>query len=197
MATELAAHWQGEETGLFRVMAREEMFAEHIAPLIRQLHELGELLATVDILEPEGQQTIRDAVFHLYGHISKEEDGLFPASLTLSQRRRVGHGDGRVARGRTPAGASSRGERALYACPFWRNGLAGRRTIEQCLQPTTLAVIHGASFTGDGAAQLRACGSSGTVARRLSDGVAVLSRAPPWCAATSLTETALRRRLVS
>ncbi len=33
MATELTAHWQGEETGLFRVMAREEMFAEHIAPL--------------------------------------------------------------------------------------------------------------------------------------------------------------------
>ena len=41
---------------------------------------------------------------------------------------------------------------ARYACPFWRNGLAGRRTIEQCLQPTTLAVMHGASFTGDGAA---------------------------------------------
>ena len=81
MATELASHWQGEETGLFRVMAREEMFAEHIAPLIRQLHELC-VLATVDILEPEGQQAIRDAVFNLYEHISKEEDGLFPASLT-------------------------------------------------------------------------------------------------------------------
>ena len=67
---------------------------------------------------------------------------------------------------------------ARYACPFWRNGLAGRRTIEQCLQPTTLAVMHGASFTGDGAAQLRACGSSGTVARRPGDGVAVLSIAP-------------------
>ena len=34
MATELAAHWQGEETGLFGVMAGEEMFAE-IAPLVR------------------------------------------------------------------------------------------------------------------------------------------------------------------
>ena len=82
MATELAAHWRGEETGLFRVMAREEMFAEHIAPLIREHREMGELLATVDILEPEGQQAIRDAVFHLYEHISKEEDGLYPASLT-------------------------------------------------------------------------------------------------------------------
>ena len=81
MATELASHWQGEETGLFRVMAGAEMFAEHIAPLVREHHELGELLATVDILEPDGQQAIRDAVFHLYEHISKE-DGLFPASLT-------------------------------------------------------------------------------------------------------------------
>ena len=52
MATELAAHWQGEETGLFRVMAREEMFAEHIAPPIRQLHELGELLATASKSPP-------------------------------------------------------------------------------------------------------------------------------------------------
>ena len=82
MATELASHWQGEETGLFRVMAREEMFAEHIAPLIREHRELAELLATVDILEPEGQQAIRTAVSDLYEHISKEEDGLFPASLT-------------------------------------------------------------------------------------------------------------------
>ena len=82
MASELAAHWQGEETGLFRVMAREAMFAEHIAPLIREHRELAELLATVDILEPEGQQAIRTAVFDLYEHISKEEDGLFPASLT-------------------------------------------------------------------------------------------------------------------
>ena len=63
MATELTSHWQGEETGLFRVMAREEMFAEHIAPLVREHRELGELLATVDVLEPEGQQAIRDAVF--------------------------------------------------------------------------------------------------------------------------------------
>ena len=75
MATELAAHWQGEETGLFRVMAREEMFAEHIAPLIREHREMGDLLATVDILEPEGQQAIRDAVFHLYEHISRKRRG--------------------------------------------------------------------------------------------------------------------------
>ncbi|MBS1695637.1 MAG: hemerythrin domain-containing protein [Actinobacteria bacterium] len=82
MATELAAHWLGEETGLFRVMAREEMYAEHITPLVREHRELAALLATVDISSTDGQQAIREAVSDLYEHISKEEDGLFPASLT-------------------------------------------------------------------------------------------------------------------
>ncbi len=82
MATELTAHWQGEETGLFRVMAREELYAEHIAPLVREHRELAELLATVDIADPDGQQAIREAVFDLHEHISREEDGIFPASLT-------------------------------------------------------------------------------------------------------------------
>src|SRR6185312_10597031 len=61
MATELAAHWLGEETGLFAVMAREELYAEHIAPLVREHRELAELLATVDISTPDGQQAIRNA----------------------------------------------------------------------------------------------------------------------------------------
>ena len=33
-------------------------------------------------LSSPGQQAIRDAVFDLHQHISKEEDGIFPASLT-------------------------------------------------------------------------------------------------------------------
>ncbi len=82
MATELTAHWQGEENGLFRVMEREELYAEYIAPLVREHRELAELLATVDIADPDGQQAIREAVFDLHEHISKEEDGIFPASLT-------------------------------------------------------------------------------------------------------------------
>ena len=81
MAIELAAHWQGEENGLFAVMAREELYAEHIAPLVREHRELAQLLATVDISKPDGRHAIRDAVSDLYEHISKEEDGLFPASL--------------------------------------------------------------------------------------------------------------------
>jgi hemerythrin-like domain-containing protein len=82
MAAELTPHWQGEETGLFRVMASEDMYAEHIARLVREHRELAELLATVDIADHDGQQAIRDAVFDLHEHISKEEDGIFPASLT-------------------------------------------------------------------------------------------------------------------
>lgn len=82
MAAELTTHWQGEENGIFRVMAREDMYAEYIAPLVREHRELADLLATVDVTNPEHQQAIRDAVFDLYEHISKEEDGIFPAALT-------------------------------------------------------------------------------------------------------------------
>ncbi|HTM84312.1 MAG TPA: hemerythrin domain-containing protein [Mycobacterium sp.] len=82
MAAELTTHWQGEENGIFRVMAREDMYAEYIAPLVREHRELAELLDTVDIANPGHQEAIRDAVFDLYEHISKEEDGIFPAALT-------------------------------------------------------------------------------------------------------------------
>ena len=153
MATELAAHWQGEETGLFRVMAREEMFAEHIAPLVREHRELAELLATVDILEPEGQQAIRTAVFDLYEHISKEEDGLFPGLADRPGRRRVGRGDGRVARGapRHPhdPGVSCDGRRAPRR--------SGRSLDSRSLQ---------------GSRRPRSCGSARQAARR--------GRVPPW-----------------
>lgn len=82
MAEELTSHWRGEENGLFRVMQREELFAEHIAPLVREHRELDELLRTVDVADPSDQERLRVAVFELHDHISKEEDGLFPASLT-------------------------------------------------------------------------------------------------------------------
>jgi iron-sulfur cluster repair protein YtfE (RIC family) len=82
MAAELKPHWQGEENGLFAVLGHEEMFAEHIAPLVREHRELAELLDTVDLTRPEDQDRLRAAVDELYEHIAKEEDGLFPASLT-------------------------------------------------------------------------------------------------------------------
>jgi hemerythrin-like domain-containing protein len=87
MAVSLAAHWQGEENGLFRVMQREPEFADYIAPLIEEHRELAELLATVDVSDAMDQRRIRLAVAELQEHISKEEDGLFPASLTALSGR--------------------------------------------------------------------------------------------------------------
>ncbi|WP_231740343.1 MULTISPECIES: hemerythrin domain-containing protein [unclassified Mycobacterium] len=82
MAEELESHWRGEENGLFKVMAREELFAEHIDPLIREHRELNELLANVDLTRADHQRAIRDAVEELWEHTRKEEDGIFPAALT-------------------------------------------------------------------------------------------------------------------
>ena len=82
MAAELRSHWQGEEKGLFAVMGRDELFAEHIDPLVREHRDLGALLDSVDLSDPADQGRVRTAVFDLHEHIAKEEDGLFPASLT-------------------------------------------------------------------------------------------------------------------
>jgi iron-sulfur cluster repair protein YtfE (RIC family) len=82
MATELRSHWQGEENGLFTVMGTDELYATHIAPLVREHRELEQLLETVDLAVTADQQRVRAAVFDLHEHIAKEEDGLFPASLT-------------------------------------------------------------------------------------------------------------------
>jgi iron-sulfur cluster repair protein YtfE (RIC family) len=82
MARELRSHWQGEEDGLFAVMRGDELFDEHITPLVREHRELAALLEMVDLSDPSDQERLRRAVDDLHGHIAKEEDGLFPASLT-------------------------------------------------------------------------------------------------------------------
>jgi hypothetical protein len=81
MRVELRSHWQGEENGLFVALGRDELFAEHIHPLVREHRELDDLLGTVDLSDPSDQERVRTAVFELHEHIAKEEDGLFPASL--------------------------------------------------------------------------------------------------------------------
>jgi iron-sulfur cluster repair protein YtfE (RIC family) len=81
MGAELRAHWRGEEDGLFAVLGRDELFAEHIGPLVREHRGLDELLRTVDLSDPGDRERVRSAVFELHEHIAKEEDGLFPASL--------------------------------------------------------------------------------------------------------------------
>lgn len=82
MFDELRSHWQGEENGLFAVMRREELYAQHIDPLVREHRELAAFLETVDLSDPADQGRVRMAIDELYEHIAKEEDGLFPASLT-------------------------------------------------------------------------------------------------------------------
>jgi len=82
MAAELRSHWAGEENGLFAVMRQDPLFAEHIDPLVQEHRELEELLGSVDLSDPADQDLIRTAALELRKHIAKEEDGLFPASLT-------------------------------------------------------------------------------------------------------------------
>ena len=78
----LGRHWTGEENGVFKVMAaRDEEYARYVAPLVEEHRELERLLDHLDISKPSDQQALRTALAELREHISKEEDGLFPASL--------------------------------------------------------------------------------------------------------------------
>ena len=82
MAEELRSHWQGEENGLFAVMRVDDLYEQHIAPLVREHRELEALLESVDVSDADDRDRVRTAVSELFEHIAKEEDGLFPASLT-------------------------------------------------------------------------------------------------------------------
>ena len=83
MAVELASHWAGEENGLFAVMRRAETaYADYIDPLVAEHRDLSLFLAGVDVSDPADQDRLRLEVRELLEHISKEEDGLFPAALT-------------------------------------------------------------------------------------------------------------------
>ncbi|MEU1433340.1 hemerythrin domain-containing protein [Streptomyces sp. NPDC005786] len=82
MGRELRAHWQGEELGLFAVMSADAEYAGYIDALVREHRELAAFLGEVDLNRAEDVVRLREAVDELYHHIAKEEDGLFPASLT-------------------------------------------------------------------------------------------------------------------
>ncbi|HEY7054768.1 MAG TPA: hemerythrin domain-containing protein [Mycobacterium sp.] len=82
MAGELASHWRGEENGLFAIMRHDDLYAEHIAQLVAEHRDLQALLESVDLENHDDRERVRTAIFELREHISKEEDGLFPASLT-------------------------------------------------------------------------------------------------------------------
>ncbi|PEG61559.1 hemerythrin domain-containing protein [Mycolicibacterium boenickei] len=82
MFEELRSHWQGEENGLFAVMHDDDLYAEHIDPLVAEHRELAAFLEVVDLSDPDDQKRLRAEIEELYMHIAKEEDGLFPAALT-------------------------------------------------------------------------------------------------------------------
>ncbi|MFF0075877.1 hemerythrin domain-containing protein [Streptomyces sp. NPDC005494] len=82
MERELRAHWQGEEQGLFSVMSGDPEYSGYIDALVREHRELAVFLGRVDLARADDVAQLRAAVDELHHHIAKEEDGLFPASLT-------------------------------------------------------------------------------------------------------------------
>ncbi|MCY0934119.1 hemerythrin domain-containing protein [Streptomyces sp. H34-S4] len=82
MTAVLLAHWKGEEDGLFTVMERDPEYAPYIAALVEEHRELAAFLSGADLADPADTAALRRAVQELHHHIAKEEDGLFPASLT-------------------------------------------------------------------------------------------------------------------
>jgi iron-sulfur cluster repair protein YtfE (RIC family) len=81
MRAELLSHWQGEEEGVFALMRGDDLYREHIDPLIAEHRELDALLARLDMTSAEDRTRLRHEMDELLVHISKEEDGIFPVTL--------------------------------------------------------------------------------------------------------------------
>ncbi|MFJ8043527.1 hemerythrin domain-containing protein [Kitasatospora sp. NPDC096147] len=82
MAEELRAHWDGEERGLFRVMATDPEYAGYVEALVAEHRELAAFLERLDLGSASQRAEFVAAAEELHHHIAKEEDGLFPAALT-------------------------------------------------------------------------------------------------------------------
>lgn len=70
-------HTVAEEAGLFRVMARDEVYADHIATLCGEHETLATLLGELAPADRTAMARFEDA---LRAHIDKEDNGLFPAA---------------------------------------------------------------------------------------------------------------------
>lgn len=82
MREELLRHWQGEEQGVFAVMAAQDpMYADYVAPLVSEHRELEDFLATIDLSAQADRDRLSHEMAELVEHIAREEDGLFPATL--------------------------------------------------------------------------------------------------------------------
>lgn len=84
LLTLLHPHVEIEERGLFPAMATE--FAEHIASLEDDHRRLDHVLAKIadpSVDDPGWAAELTAAVADLFGHILREQDGLFPATLSV------------------------------------------------------------------------------------------------------------------
>jgi hypothetical protein len=83
MSEILARHWQGEEAGIFTVMSEsDDTYAEYVDTLVGEHRALAAFLRVLDLDLPAHRQRLEFEVEALREHIAREEDGLFPASLT-------------------------------------------------------------------------------------------------------------------
>ncbi|NUR81104.1 MAG: hemerythrin domain-containing protein [Dermatophilaceae bacterium] len=77
LAAHLDPHVAAEESGLFTVMARDELFTDHIGGLCDEHDELDDLLGRIGQgrveLFPLFESLLRE-------HIDREDNGLFPAA---------------------------------------------------------------------------------------------------------------------
>jgi hypothetical protein len=77
VAAMLWPHTSAEEDGLFRVLHREEQFAEHIDGLCEEHTSLDQYLA---LITPGDEVAMAQFENALRDHIDKEDNGLFPAA---------------------------------------------------------------------------------------------------------------------
>ncbi|MFD3592623.1 hemerythrin domain-containing protein [Nocardia sp. NPDC058640] len=79
---ELREHWAGEEQGLFTVMRAEPECTDYVDALELEHREMAAIVAEADLNTAVGQELVLASLAALRPHIEKEEDGLFPMSLT-------------------------------------------------------------------------------------------------------------------
>ena len=70
-------HTVAEEVGLFEVMARDEVYASHIASLCAEHESLAVHLAAITLGDSAAMTLFEN---ELRDHIDKEDNGLFPAA---------------------------------------------------------------------------------------------------------------------
>ena len=85
-------------TGIFKVMAaRDEEYATYVAPLVEEHRELEQLLARLDVSDPNDQQELRTALTELRERIGREKERVVPGILDRAERRRLECLDERMA----------------------------------------------------------------------------------------------------